>query len=219
VQELAICDDRNLTEPGDQVLLIVEDDPTFARILVHLTRARGWRALLALRAGTRHFPGSRISARRHYARRPLAGLSGWTLLDGLKHDPQTAHIPVHVVSGHEYNNRGFALGAANCIPKDPSEESLKEIFATIGHSMDARKKTLLLIAENAVRRTDISHLLGGDNLDILEAEDLPATREMLASRDVDAIILDWVLQEEAGIELAIEFIGAVSRNPGCGCLR
>ncbi len=58
----------------------------------------------------------------------LPDMSGWTLLDRLKHDSRTAHIPVHIISGHENNKRGFALGAMSCMPKDASQESLSDIF-------------------------------------------------------------------------------------------
>jgi CheY-like chemotaxis protein len=189
--------------------LIVEDDPIFARIMVDGSRSQGWRAILALRAVTA------ISLAREYQPGAitldvrLPDMSGWTLLDRLKHDPQTAHIPVHVISGHENNTRGFALGAATCIPKDAKEDSLEKIFAAIGRSMETGGKTLLLIAENDVRRADISNLLAGGDLEILKAADLAAAREALASRPVDGIVLDWVLQEEMGIELAIEFIAEV----------
>jgi HAMP domain-containing protein/CheY-like chemotaxis protein/signal transduction histidine kinase len=209
VEEMAIDDDRNLVEAGDPVLLIVEDDPTFARIMVDGARSQGWRAILALRAVTA------ISLAREYQPGAitldvrLPDVSGWTLLDRLKHDPQTAHIPVHVISGHENNTRGFALGAATCIPKHSNEESLEEIFAAVGRSMESGGKTLLLIAENDVRRADISSLLAGGDLEILEVADLAAARSALASRPVDGIVLDWVLQEGVGIELAIEFIAEV----------
>jgi HAMP domain-containing protein/CheY-like chemotaxis protein/signal transduction histidine kinase len=205
VEELAVDDDRNVIEQGDRVLLIVEDDTTFARIMVDATRARGWRAIVALRAVTaislarEYQPGSITLDVR------LPDMSGWTLLDRLKHDPQTAHIPVHVISAHENNKRGFALGATTCIPKDANEESLEEIFAAIGGSMDAHPKTLLLIAENDVRRSDIRNLLAGQDLEVLDAADLAAASRLLASRPVDGIVLDWVLPEEAGIE----FIEAV----------
>src|SRR5262249_30334439 len=130
----------------------------------------------------------------------LPDMSGWTLLDCLKHDPRTAHIPVHILSGHEYNQRGFALGAVTCVPKDVSQQSLDRVLAAVERSMELRKKTLLLIAENGVRAADIRNLLAGADLEIIDAADLPTAAGVLRERKVDAVVLDWVLPESAGIE-------------------
>jgi len=88
-------------------------------------------------------------------------MSGWTLLDRLKHDARTASIPVHVISGHENNRRGFALGAVSCLQKAMSREELQEAFGLIERSMSHPKQVLLLIAENDVRAADIRDLLSG----------------------------------------------------------
>jgi HAMP domain-containing protein/CheY-like chemotaxis protein len=205
VEELAVDDDRNLITLGDRVLLIVEDDATFARILVDMSRRCGAKALVALR-GT-----SAISLAREFQPAAitldlrLPDMSGWTLLDRLKHDSSTAHIPVHVISGHENNKRGFALGAMSCMAKDISEESLEGIFGVIQRSMERQKKTLLLIAENEVRAADIRNLLAGGDIEIVAVPDLVSATNMMESRQIDGIVMDWVLPGAAGIE----FIEAV----------
>ena len=118
----------------------------------------------------------------------------------MKHEPQTAHIPVHVISGHENNRRGFALGATSCLQKAVSKESLEEVYEAIGRSMKQSRKTVLLIAENDVRAHDIRSLIAGDDVDIHEAANLEAGEQFLASDHVDVIVLDWVLPDEHGIE-------------------
>ncbi len=212
VEEMAVDDDRNLVEPADRVLLIVEDDATFAKIMVDLARSRGMKALVALRGSTaislaREFQPGAITLDLR-----LPDMSGWTLLDSLKHDARTAHIPVHVISGHENNKRGFALGAVTCVPKDVSQESLEGAFAAVERSMEARKKKLLLIAENEVRSADIRNLLAGGDLEIIDVPDLNAASEVLQSTQLDAVVLDWVLPESGGIEF-IEKIQASSSLP------
>src|SRR5262249_2081509 len=148
-----------------------EDDAAFARIMVDEARSRGWRPIVALRGTTalplaREFQPSAITLDVR-----LPDMGGWTLLDRLKHDAQTAHIPVHIISGHENSRRGFLLGACSCIPKDATQESLKDVFNTVEDSMATGKKFLLLIAENEVRRADIHNLLAGDDLEILNCGD------------------------------------------------
>ena len=210
VEEMVVDDDRNLIEAGDRVLLIVEDDHTFARIMVELAHARGVKAIVALRGGTA------ISLAREFQPHAitldvrLPDMSGWALLDRLKHDPQTAHIPVHVISGHENNRRGFALGAMTCLQKAVNKESIEEAYEAIERSMQRLRKKLLLIAENDVRAADIRSLLAGDDVEILEASNITAASQLLERQQVDAIVLDWVLPDEAGIEF-IERVQA--KNP------
>ncbi len=198
VEELVVDDDRNLITPADRVLLIVEDDATFARILVDMSHRCGAKAIVALRGTTaislaREFEPAAITLDLR-----LPDMSGWTLLDRLKHDSSTAHIPVHVISGHENNKRGFALGAMSCMPKDAGNESLEGLFGVIQRSMERRKKTLLLIAENDVRATDIRTLLAGDDIEIVSIPDLASAKHTMDSRQVDGIVLDWILPEAEG---------------------
>jgi len=95
VEELAVDDDRNVITAGDPVLLIVEDDPVFARIMVDIAHEHGAKTVVALRGTTaislaqEFHPGAITLDVR------LPDMSGWTLLDRLKHDSRTAHIPVH----------------------------------------------------------------------------------------------------------------------------
>ncbi len=121
VEDLVVDDDRTLIISGDPVLLIVEDDPTFARILMDMTHAAGAKVIVALRGSTaitlaQEFQPSAITLDVR-----LPDMSGWTLLDRLKHDTRTAHIPVHILSGHENNRRGFTLGAMTCLEKGPQQ--------------------------------------------------------------------------------------------------
>ena len=97
------------SQPGDPVVLIVEDDITFARILVDLAHDRGLKALVALRGSSamslaREFKPGAITLDIN-----LPDMAGWTFLDRLKHDPAIRHIPVHIISGDE--NRRFGTGA------------------------------------------------------------------------------------------------------------
>ena len=137
VHDIEIDDDRNLIHPGDPVLLIVEDDVTFARILVDLAHDRGIRALVALRGATaltlaREFKPGAITLDIN-----LPDMAGWTILDRLKHDPATRHIPVHVITGDENRRRGLALGAMSYLEKSVTKDNLSAAFDTIHHSLRA----------------------------------------------------------------------------------
>ena len=132
-EDISIEDDRNNIDSGDPVLLIVEDDVTFARILVDMAHDRGLKALVALRGGTA------LALAREF--RPhvvtldinLPDMAGWTILDRLKHDPATRHIPVHVITGDENKRRALALGAMT-LPPEGSRTAVAAAFAVIGDS-------------------------------------------------------------------------------------
>src|SRR5207253_850574 len=135
VEDIVLDDDRAMIQPGDSVLLIVEDDRTFARILVDLAHDHGLKALVALRGG------SAISLAREFLPGAitldinLPDMAGWTIIDRLKHDPITRHIPIHVISGDENRRRGMALGAMTYLEKGVVGDSLSGAFATIEHSV------------------------------------------------------------------------------------
>jgi HAMP domain-containing protein/CheY-like chemotaxis protein len=210
VEDMVVDDDRMVITSGDPVLLIVEDDPTFARILVDVAHANDIKTIVALSGGAatalaREFQPSAITLDVR-----LPDMAGWTLLDRLKHDSRTAHIPVHIISGHENNKRGFALGAMSCIQKDVTKDSLEQIFLQIKRSVEPHLKSLLLIAENEVRTADIRSLVSGPDLEIVDAPDLPTARQLMAMREFDGIVLDWILPAAA----AIEFIENVQSSAG-----
>ncbi len=190
VEDMVVDDDRNVLSPGDSILLIVEDDVTFARILLDLAHERGLKALVALRGSTamglaREYQPAAITLDVR-----LPDMSGWTLIDRLKHTPQTRHIPVHIISGHEMNQRGYALGAATCHQKALSGESLEEAFTQIQNSMQPRQKRLLSVFADSHLAGAIRETIVHPDLDLVEAG--TATDAMEAARQMpfDAVLID-----------------------------
>jgi CheY-like chemotaxis protein/signal transduction histidine kinase len=205
VEEMVVEDDRNLVTQGDLVLMVVEDDAAFARILIEVAHSRGVRVVVAMRGSTAISLAQEFQPAAITLDVRLPDMSGWTLLDRLKHDARTASIPVHIISGHENNRRGFALGAMSCFEKAMDRDQLSEAFAVIERSMRRPPQVLLVIAENDVRAADIRELLSGDDLEIIEAPTLSAASEILETREIDGIVLDWILPDSAGVQ----FIEAV----------
>src|ERR1019366_8279773 len=127
-------------------------DITFARILLDLAHEKGLKALVALRGGTA------ISLAREF--RPgaitldigLPDMAGWTILDRLKHDPATRHIPVHVITGDENRRRGLALGAMSYLEKSVTQDNLNVAFDSIYRSLERRTRKLLIVAKEEDRR-------------------------------------------------------------------
>ncbi len=194
-RDVEMDDDRNLIQAGDPVLLIVEDDATFARILVDLARERGIRPVVSLRGNTamplaREFQPGAITLDIN-----LPDMAGWTVLDRLKHDPETRHIPVHVISGVENRRRSLALGAVTYLEKSIAKDKLSTAFDTVHHSLQRRTKTLLIITGEEARQAEWLSLLGGSNVDILASGTGKGALGVVREQFLDGIVLDWSLPD------------------------
>ncbi len=204
VHDIDIDDDRNLIRPGDPVLLIVEDDVTFARILLDLARDRGIKGLVALRGGTalslaREFVPGAITLDI-----TLPDMAGWTILDRLKHDPATRHIPVHVITGDENRRRGLALGAMTYLEKSITKDNLNTAFDAIHHSLERRRKKLLIVAGEELRRSHWVELLGGKDVDTIAVGSGGEALAVARQQYLDGIVIDLKLLDIPAVQLAEE---------------
>jgi len=201
VHDIEIDDDRNLIQPGDAVLLIVEDDPTFARILVDMAHDRGIRALVALRGATalplaREFNPGAVTLDI-----TLPDMAGWTILDRLKHDPTTRHIPVHVITGDEDRRRGLALGAMTYLEKSVTKDALNAAFDTIHHSLKRRAKKLLIVTAQNERRHAWMACLHGLDVEIIAVASAGEALAVAKDRYLDGIAIDSHLEDISAIQL------------------
>ena len=201
VEEFVVEDDRHLIQAGDSVLLIVEDDITFARILLELAHDRGLKVLIASRGDTA------LSLVREY--RPdaitldirLPDMVGWTILDRLKHDPASRHIPVHVISGDENRRRGLSLGAMTYMEKAIPKDNLIRAFDGICDSLRRKVKRLVLVGGDEKRRINMRQTLAGPDVEIIEAASGREVLEQARTRRPDAIVVDWRLKDTSAMQM------------------
>ncbi len=213
VEDLVIDDDRNLIRPGDPVLLIIEDDITFARILLDLAHDRNLRVLVALRGSTalslaREFKPGAITLDIN-----LPDMAGWTILDRLKHDPATRHIPVHVISGDENRRKGLALGAISYLEKSVTRESLQEAFTNIEQSVQPRVRKLLFVSADNARRRKVQHQLEGSDLEVVHASGGGEALAIVAQQFVDGIVVDIRLPDIPALDLIEEIQTQLGPDP------
>jgi hypothetical protein len=213
VHDIEIDDDRNLIHPGDPVLLIVEDDVTFARILVDMAHDRGIRCLVSLRGATaltlaREFAPGAITLDI-----ALPDMAGWTILDRLKHDPATRHIPVHVISGDENRRRGLALGAMTYLEKSVTKDNLNAAFDAIHHSLQRRTRKLLIVAGEEERRAGWRESLGGKDVEILAVGSGGEALAVAKQQYLDGVVLDLHLADIEAPQLAEEIQAATGPQP------
>ncbi len=204
VHDIEIDDDRNLIHPGDAVLLIVEDDVTFARILVDLAHDRDIKVLVALRGGTALSLAREFSPRAITLDITLPDMAGWTILDRLKHDPVTRHIPVHVISGDENRRRGLALGAMSYLEKSVTKDNLTAAFDAIHHSLERRRRKLLIVAESDARRSQWEEALGGSDVETLAAGSGGEALAAVNQKYLDGIAIDLSLVDIRATQLVEE---------------
>ena len=195
-------DDRADIQPGDRVLLVIEDDATFARVLFDRVRALGFKCLAAVsgEAGlalAREYKPDAITLDLG-----LPGVDGWVVLDRLKHSAHTRHIPVHMISADDAGRRRcLQLGASGFLTKPVTSEALTLALSAVQGAGAARVGRMLLVEDNEVQRLAIVELIGNGDVAITAvAGGEEALRELDATR-FDCMVLDLGLRDMTGFEL------------------
>src|SRR5690242_20731479 len=155
-----IEDDRENLQPDDNVLLMVEDDPQYAQILRDLAHDKGFKVLVAMRgadalAVAREYHPSAVSLDVF-----LPDMLGWTVLNHLKQDAATRHIPVQMLTLDEDRHHGLTRGAFSFITKPTSTEGLEKALTRIKEYSSSRRKRLLVVEDNPAEQFTIQELLG-----------------------------------------------------------
>jgi signal transduction histidine kinase/CheY-like chemotaxis protein/HAMP domain-containing protein len=193
-------DDRDKIQPGDAVALVVEDDPDFAQILMDLARSRHFRVIVAAEADEALMMVATMAPTAVTIDVGLPDRSGWSVLARLKADPQTRHVPVTVISGHEDLRRGLRLGALACLPKPAVQEALESAFDRM-RTLPERVRTLLVVHGDDVAREAIVELAAGTDIVISTVSSGEAAMECLLSSAIDCVVLDPRLPDMAGVDL------------------
>ncbi len=193
-----IADDRQIIEPGNAVLLIVEDDLHYARLLCDLARDSGFKVLVAMRGGeglalAREFRPTAISLDVF-----LPDMLGWTVLNHLKQDPETRHIPVQILTVDEERRHGLARGAFAFVTKPATAEELDAAFVRIREFAAAPRKRLLIVEDNPAEQLSIRELLGYDDIDVTVATAGGEALAMLHQQPFDCVVLDLRLPDMSG---------------------
>jgi signal transduction histidine kinase/DNA-binding response OmpR family regulator/HAMP domain-containing protein len=197
----AISDDRSDIQNGDHVLLIVEDDIRFARILLDRARDKGFKGIVTSK-GESVLPLAR-KFRPHAITLDirLPDLDGWTVLDRLKHDPETRHIPVHVISVAEERQRGLKQGAIAYLNKPVTREALDQALATMKQFIERGVKRLLVVEDDDAQRSSIVELIGDGDVQTSAMGTGAEALAALQSDPFDCVVLDLGLPDMTGFEL------------------
>jgi HAMP domain-containing protein/CheY-like chemotaxis protein/signal transduction histidine kinase len=196
-----VPDDRNNLQQDDAILLIVEDDPHYARVLCDLSRDKGFKVLVAGRGSealalAREFHPSAISLDVF-----LPDMVGWTVLNHLKQDPNTRHIPVQMLTMDEDRRHGLSRGAFAFVTKPTTPEGLETAFARIKEYSAPRLKRLLIVEDNPAEQLSIRELLGYDDIQVSVAASGTEALAAITEQSFDCMVLDLRLPDMSGFEV------------------
>ncbi len=196
-----IPDDRLDIQPGDTILLVVEDDPHYARILIDLARDKGFKVLLAMRGDdaldlAKQYQPTAVSLDVF-----LPDMLGWNVLSQLKQNPLTRHIPVQIVTLDEDRQHGLARGAFSFVTKPTTREGISEALAKIKDFSESRRRRLLVVEDNKAEQMSIRELLGHDDIEIINAGTGKEALDILRHDGCDCVVLDLRLPDMTGFEV------------------
>ncbi len=196
-----IADDRDDLQPDDVTLLIVEDDPHYARVVRDLARDKGFKVLVASRGAeamslAREFHPTAISLDVF-----LPDMLGWTVLNHLKQDPGTRHIPVQMLTLDEDKRHGLARGAFAFVTKPTSPEGLDAALDRIKEYVAPRRKRLLVVEDNPAEQLSIRELLDHDDIDVSVVSTGVEALTAINEQAFDCVVLDLRLPDMSGFDV------------------
>jgi CheY-like chemotaxis protein/signal transduction histidine kinase/HAMP domain-containing protein len=199
-----IPDDRLEIVPGDQILLIVEDDPHYARVIMDLARDRGFKVLVAMHGLdalelAKQFQPTAVSLDVF-----LPDMLGWTVLSQLKQNPLTRHIPVQMITLDEDRQHALARGAFSFVTKPTTTEGVDAAITRIKEYAKPRRKRLLVVEDNPAEQLSIQELLSFDDIEIDTAGTGSGALNSLREQQYDCVVLDLRLPDMTGFEVLEE---------------
>ena len=206
----SIPDDRDYIVENDKVILIVEDDVNFAKSLLEFTRERGYKGIVTVRGDYA------LNLALNY--KPLGILldiqlpikSGWEVMEELKSNPLTKHIPVHIMSSHKLKQESLLKGAVNFLDKPVAFEKLPEIFKRIEHYVNRESQKVLIIEDNTKHAKALSSFLESNNISSDIKSKIEDGIAALQNPEMDCVILDMGIPDKH----AYEILDSIKKNKG-----
>lgn len=197
----AFPDDRDNIQHANRLALVIEDDVGFARILYDIAHEMHYSCLVAhsatqgLQLANTYKPQAILLDIR------LPDASGLTVLQRLKEDPETRHIPVHALSAAEQQDAALQLGAIGYALKPKTREELKEVFLKLEEKYTQQIKRVLLVEDDARQRESVIQLLSDEDIEIVAVELGEQALQQLQQQVFDCMIIDLKLPDMKGNEL------------------
>jgi CheY-like chemotaxis protein len=194
-------DDRAILVGSQRVILIVDDDEPFTRILYDLAHELQFQALIATSSDEALALCAQYSPSAVLLDIGLPDHSGLSVLDRLKMDARTRHIPVHVVSSHDYAEAALALGAVGYMLKPVKREQLIEAFQRLETRLLQKVRRVLIVEDDEAQRDSLRQLLGSRDVETVGAASAAECLDHLSRITFDCMVLDLSLPDASGFAL------------------
>ena len=208
-----IKDDQESIVEGDKVVLVIEDDPNFAKILVKQSHDKGFKCIACptgeqgLSLAIKVIPCAIILDIN------LPGINGWRVLDLLKDNQATRHIPVHIMSGEDETIMSSSKGAIGYLTKPARRDDLEQAFTRINEVVNKKVGTLLLVEDDDNLRRSIKILIGDEDVKITDATTGQEAFDLLQKNTYECMILDLGLSDMTGFELIEKIEASTIKKP------
>ncbi|MGB8195068.1 MAG: response regulator, partial [Chitinophagaceae bacterium] len=194
-------DDRNNVQPNDKLVLVVEDDLRFGKIIIEKAHEVGLKAVVATTYIEVFDFINRFAPIAITLDVKLPDTSGWKVLDLLRNDLNYRHIPIHLISGEENRTLALRRGARSFLLKPLENEALNELFEDIINFNKKERKRVLIVEDNELDSSQIAKVLSGENVHVDIAETGRKALELLQSEMFDCVILDYTMPDISGSDL------------------
>jgi CheY-like chemotaxis protein len=185
-----IGDDRDNLETGEPVLLIVENDLAFARLVLESAREKGFKGLVTSLGAAALAMASDYNPDAIILDICLPDIDGWRVMDRLKTDITMRHIPVCVISTEDVHDRALGFGAISVLSKPfQTREILEQLLDTIRDFIGQKTKDLVVVGSDPAARDRIAGFIGGDAFRLTPAKCGQDALDLLGRKRVDCLVL------------------------------
>ncbi|HLA56566.1 MAG TPA: response regulator [Flavobacterium sp.] len=197
----AIPDDREAITAGDKVILIVEDDTNFAKSLLDFTHQRGYKGVVAVRGDHAMNMALAYKPSGILLDIELPIKSGWEVMEELKANTMTKHIPIHIMSSHKLKQESLLKGAVNFLDKPVAYEQMPEVFKRIEHFVNRKSQKVLIIEDNSKHAKALAYFLETNKINSEIKSDVSEGVSALQKTNVDCVILDMGIPDKQAYEV------------------
>jgi CheY-like chemotaxis protein len=194
-------DDRDALIPGGRQLLVIEDDPVFAAIVKDLAHELGFQCLIASSADEALQLAATYRPSAVVLDLGLPDQSGLIVLDRLKQEDATRHIPIHVISAADQSQTALSLGAVGYHIKPIKRELLAEVLQSLQERTASRMRRVLIVEDDPVQRDAVARLLQTDDVETVGVGTAVECLEQLRTQTFDCMVLDLSLPDASGYSL------------------
>jgi len=206
----SVPDDRDSINENDRVVLIVEDDINFAKSLLEFSRKRGYKGIVSVRGDHALNLAMVYKPAGILLDIQLPIKSGWEVMEELKNNGQTKHIPVHIMSSHKLKQESLLKGAVNFLDKPVAFEQMPEVFKRIEHIISRESQKVLILEDNPKHAKALAYFLETYNINSEIKSEIEEGVSALKKADVDCVILDMGIPDRQ----AYDILENVKKNPG-----